>query len=397
METKINKQQKIALVLSGGGFNCAFQLGAINYIQKNWKRITGLSSPMKFDIIAGVSGGALNGAFVAMNELPLLNDLWINLIGKKGVSEIYTSNLIDTSHKGDKMKLKIDLENLAKQFIPTIQTKLNLFQKMGLVFSKRKREAILQTLLKEVSKQIKVSLPKFKSIADNAPLKKKLEKHLDRNKIKGTEFISGFVSLDSGAYHNILHHQYDTNTDFINGILASTAMPLIWQPVESIYYQKGKGLEQSNNNVDGGIRNVSPLGDVIKLINKDSESDYKVIVINTNSGTPKSKDFTNKSIFDIAIRSLYEIAMTEVFNNDVSHFIKMNHLVKQGKRADKTIVFSNEKEEEIKEFEAVIISPDQDINLGNALVANESLIRHRIIHGGVMARNAFDKKQFNNG
>ena len=38
------KKKKIALVLSGGGFNGAFQVGALNYINENWKKITGLTS-----------------------------------------------------------------------------------------------------------------------------------------------------------------------------------------------------------------------------------------------------------------------------------------------------------------------------------------------------------------
>lgn len=29
---------KIALVLSGGGFNGAFQVGALEYLKQNWKR-----------------------------------------------------------------------------------------------------------------------------------------------------------------------------------------------------------------------------------------------------------------------------------------------------------------------------------------------------------------------
>ena len=77
---------KFALVLSGGGFNGAFQVGALKYISENWKAISGLDTPMKFDIISGVSTGAINGALVAMNELDLLHNLWINQIGKLGAS-----------------------------------------------------------------------------------------------------------------------------------------------------------------------------------------------------------------------------------------------------------------------------------------------------------------------
>ena len=392
------KKKKIALVLSGGGFNCAFQLGALNYINKNWKKITGLSTPMKFDIIAGVSGGALNGSLVAMNQLPLLNDLWIHQIGKKGVSEIYTSELIDTSSKADKIKLKIDVKQLAKKLIPELKLKFGFFNKLGLIFSKQKRKDILQSIIKEVEESIKINLPKYKSIADNSPLRKKLEKYLDRSKIKGTDFLCGFVSLDTGAYHGVLHNQFSSEKDFVNGVIASTSIPMVWNPVKSIQFNSENELIQSLNNIDGGVRNVTPLGDVIKLINQDKEDcDYKIIVINTNSGKPKQKDFSNKSIIEIAVRSLYEIAITEVFNNDVHHFTKVNKIVKQAETWDDEIALFNEHNKQIKSFDAVIINPHKDIEMGSSLVANEKLINFRMLHGASMAQIAFDKKDFNNG
>ena len=386
---KRKKQQKIALVLSGGGFNCAFQLGALNYINRNWKKITGLSSPMKFDVVAGVSGGALNGALLAMNDLPLLNHLWVDLIGKKGASEIYTSDIIDATHKGDSMKLKIDLKGIAKQFMPDIESQLSFFNKLGLIFSKRKRRVIFETVLKQLTKIIKLNLSNFKSIADNTPLKRKLELYLDRNKIKGSTFISGFVSLDSGLYHHVLHHEYLSNQDFINGVLASMAMPFVWSPVDLVHFKTKQGLVTSQNNVDGGVRNVSPLGDVIKLINHDVESDYKVIVINTNSGVPKAKDFSNKSVIDIIARALYEITLTEVFDNDIKHFTKINSIIKQAEAWDNEITLFNGSNQQMKSFESVIINPDSSFDLGNALVANEQLIKARMDHGEIMAKRAF--------
>ncbi len=386
---KKNKKQKLALVLSGGGFNCAFQLGALNYINKNWKKITGLSGNMKFDIVAGVSGGALNGAFIAMNELPLLNELWINQIGKKGVSEIYTSDFIDTSNNGNQLKLKINYEKLAKRLIPNIEAKIGLFNKLGIIFSKQKRKQFLDSILKEMERNIKLSLPQFRSIADNSPLRQKLHKYLNRNRIKDTQFVSGFVSLNSGEYHSVIHHQYKSNEDFINGVLASTAMPLIWQPVSNIRFATKKEQITSKNNVDGGIRNVSPLGDVIKLINEDRENSYKIIVINTNSGTPKPKDYSNKSVFGITLRSLYEITLTEVFNNDVNHFLKINELIKQSKAWDYEISLFNQKNQLINSFEAVLINPEKKFDLGNPLVANEKLIKLRMEHGEKMTHQTF--------
>ena len=390
----MKKKSKIALVLSGGGFNGAFQLGAINYINENWKKITGSSKPMKFDIIAGVSTGALNGSLLAMNKLDLLNDLWIHQIGKKGVTEIYTSDFIDTSSKSDQVKLKIDLKGLAKRLMPELDFKLNFFNKLGLIFSKKKRKQIIKEILVDIELGIKDSLPKIRSIADNTPLKKKLEKYLDRSEIKDTDFICGFVSLDTGDYHSVMHNKFSTEQDFVNGVLASTAIPMIWSPVESIRFITENGIVDSLNNVDGGVRNVSPLGDVINLINQDPDSHYKIIIINCNSGVAKAKNFAKKSIAAIAARSLYEIAVTEIFNNDVDHFVKINNLIKQAEAWDNEIVFYSDKMNALKSFDAVIINPHKDIEMGSSLVANEQLINHRMVHGAAMARIAFENKLF---
>ena len=395
---KKNRKKKIALVLSGGGFNGAFQLGALNYINENWTKITGLKSPMKFDVIAGVSVGALNGSLLAMNQLSLLNDLWLHQIASKGVKEIYTSDVIDTENQSGKLKLKLDLKEVAKKFIPEFDLKMNLFGKLGLIFSKEKRKAALGVIIKEVEQSISLNFSKFRSVANNLPLRKKLVKYLDRSQIKDTKFLCGFVSLDSGKYHGVLHHQFETEGDFVKGVLASTTIPMVWEPVDAIRFQTDQGMVISKNNVDGGVRNISPLGDVIKVINEDTEeSDYKVIIINcNNTSTPKRKDYSKKSIAGIAIRSMYEIAMNELFNNDVNHFVDLNKIVNQVKSWDDEIILYNDRNNEIRSFQAVVINPHKDIEMGNPLVANEQLIHHRMTHGKAMAQNAFENKNINN-
>ncbi len=386
------KKKKIALVLSGGGFNGAFQLGALNYINENWDKITGLTFPMKFDLIAGVSAGALNGALVAMNKLDLLNDLWVNQIGKKGVTEIYNSDIIDTSSKSSKIKLKVDLRSISKRLIPEIDMRLGFMKKIGLVFSKKRRKQLIDGLLSKIEKGIKLNFSGFKSVADNTPLRRKLEKYVSQQEMKNTKYYCGFVSLDTGKYHSVHSDDFLSNEDFINGILASTAIPVVWEPVSKISFRTESGVVSSTNNVDGGIRNVSPLGDIIKLINED-DADYRIIVINCNSGTVKQEDFGQKSIGSITSRSVYDIALTEIFNNDLSHFMQINELIKQTKQVCDNAILKNRYAKELKVFDAVVINPHKDIELGSALVANEELINYRILHGKAMAKEAFENYQ----
>ncbi|PHR45465.1 MAG: Patatin [Fluviicola sp.] len=378
---------KYALVLSGGGFLAAFQLGALNYLSENWKKITGLDTPMKFDLISSISGGSMNGSLLAMNKLDLLNDLWVHQIGRNGASEIYTSEFIDTSSKSDHLKFKLDLKQLSSRLNVKLDFELGVFEKLGVIFSKKKRANIIKSVLKELQSQIKVSLPKFKSIADNTPLKKKLQKYLDRSLIKGTKFFCGFVSLDSGKYHSVSHDEFSTDNDFVNGVLSSASIPMIWNPVEKISFRDGLKTVVSTNNIDGGVRNVSPLGDLIKHINQDKKHRYKIIVINCSHPTPKHKDYSNKSIGTIAYRSLYEIAMNEIFNNDVNHFIKINDLIKQAESNGHSLTEINGTQ--LRSFDATIINPDQHIDLGSPLVVNEKLIKQRMDHGELMATQVF--------
>lgn len=388
------KRYKYALVLSGGGFNGAFQLGALNYLERNWKQITGLSTPMYFDIIAGVSAGALNGAMIAMNKITLLNDLWVNQIGKNGVSEIYTSDVIDTSSNADKLKMKLDLKHLSKRLIPKVDLELKFMEKLGIVLSKGKRKEIINRLIESIEESIKLNFSKFRSIADNTPLRDKLDKYLNRGKIK-TNYYCGFVSLDSGAYHSVHYSDFLTKRDFVNGVLASTSIPIVWNPVPSILFRSENKVINSLNNIDGGIRNVSPLGDVIKQIRKEKE-EYKIIIINTNSGTIKQEDFSQKSIGSIAARSVYDIAITEIFNNDVDHFLKINDILSQVKQCADNISIKNKFEEELKTFDALVINPDKDVDMGSSLVANQSLIELRMAHGHEMAEKAVNEKDVNN-
>lgn len=67
--------KKTALVLSGGAFHGAFQVGALKYLKENWSRLDSGHPSMKFDWVSGVSVGALNGLFVALEDCKALIEL----------------------------------------------------------------------------------------------------------------------------------------------------------------------------------------------------------------------------------------------------------------------------------------------------------------------------------
>ena len=376
------KKQKFALVLSGGGFKGAFQVGALNYLRENWNQIFPEAGPMHFDIIAGVSVGALNGVMLAMNKEKELNELW-ELIARNGVEEVYTSPFIDTKAQGEEPKFSFNAEVLKEQFLPDFQVKAKLLDGVKMLFSKKARQKFIEKTMEDAASSIGSHIANFRNIADNTPLYEKLKKTVDREAITDCQYFCGFVSLDDGAYSSVSSERFIDNKDLIKGILASTAIPIVWNPVPDIRTAD----KRIRNSVDGGIRNNSPLGDVIRAIEDDPEDnvEYTVVIINCGTGSIREQDFSRSNIFEIALRSLEEITLSEIFNNDIKHFMRINELVCQAKAAGVEVF--KEQDCPLQEFKSLLIQPADDI-LGNMLCANEALIRLRMKHGRQKAEEA---------
>jgi NTE family protein len=268
--------QKLALVLSGGGFKGAFQLDALEHLRDNWQHFATLATGtpnhdlpvLKFDI---VSGGSLNGFLVAMNRF-------------------------------DKL-VEID------------------------------------------------------AIAANNCLYK-----------------CGFVPLDTGLYKSPCAHEFADDAQLCN--LASTSMPVVWSPVPEV----GTTTQIHKDCVDGGIVDVSPLGDVIKAINKQGDDDeYTILIINNRNGqTVPDPDVRN--IAQIAVRSLADIAITEIFNNDLKEFLTINSILQQqGLREIYYETFNwtagTTTLKRRKRFKAIIIQPET--TLGDTLQSTPEAIRSR--------------------
>jgi len=382
---------KYALVLSGGGFKGAFQIGALNYIEEHWKQITGLDEPMHFDLIAGVSVGALNGSLVSMKKTKQLNHIW-HKVANEGVEVIYTSDFIDTQHQNHKVSFKLDIESIRKRLMPRFELKIGFFKGLHLLFSQKKKKEFLDFILRVAGEEVKENLSSFKALADNTPLKNLLTEHLNLDEIKGSTFLSGFVSLENGEYYGVVHSDYKNNLEFVNGVLASTVMPTIWEPVPEVHLVNKK----VKSAVDGGIRNISPLGDVINEINKDKEDvEYKIIIINCSTGLVElHENSEDLNIVEIGVRSLHDIALTEIFNNDIEQFIRINDMIKQLHEQgiftplkNYDFLKGNRTTGFLKSFKSVIIQPD--VSLGDSLSANAALIEERIQRGRKKAEEAF--------
>ena len=388
--------KKFALVLSGGGFKGAFQIGALRHLKQNWSLI-GSSPPnasgdMKFDIVAGVSVGSLNGVLTASNEFDELEKLWFEL--GTSVENIYTSDFIDTGNQTDSLKIDLNFNKILKRFLPNIDPRISLWKGLGLVLSKSKREKFIRELLAKAEKDFAANFKNFKAIADNTPLKRRLETIVRRDKIRDCIYKCGFVSLNNGEYYSLKPTDFKTDEDFRNGILASTSMPIVWAPVAKINVVIDGVDHAIDQSVDGGIRNVSPLADVIDEINKDDpESEYTIIIINCNAGVVDYKEYGDANIAGIALRSLSDIAITEIFNNDISEFLRINDIIDQVKSAHPTLRIYNYSYRQgrmnkvLRPFKTIIIQTNPEM-LGDPLVANEALNARRLQHGEEKAAEA---------
>ncbi len=316
---------KRALVLSGGGANGAFQYGALKYIETEVKPKI---PDFNYDVIAGVSVGAINAVMVAMHKF-------------KGLDKIWNSpNLEKLIYRG----------------------KLEVFQLMRRLLSQER------------------------SILDNTPLFNLLQRYVRLSDIhtQSHKLKIGAVSLCSGNYVSLGPEQFDADVEFQKAILASTAIPILWNPVDEIRTKDGiiKDL------VDGSIRDNSPLGHVIQY-----HPDEVIIINCTSPKTPLEFEAEPaKSMFSIARRALVDIAIDEIFINDLREFLTINDLVGQAKAQMPDIRlyrnhFVTGRRVELKQFQTVLIEPDE--NLGNILDFRSDQIQWRIEEGYQAARKAF--------
>lgn len=370
------KKLKNALVLSGGGFKGAFQIGALDYLRE-----AGLVDPkLRFDVIAGISAGALNGAFVATGQYDFLQSIW-RRIEEEGSQLIYTSEFL--SQDGEPL---ISYDILKQRFFPDYQLKIGLWRGLSLLLFPKQRNRFFQQQVQTVGREVAENLRSFQSIASNQPLANLLRHHLEVSRIpRDVTFTSGFVSLVDGRYYNPKQTDYATNEDFVKGVLASTTVPVVWPPVDGVTL---KDIESPPiyQLIDGGLKNSTPLGDVIKLMGNDSDdTEYRILIINNNPGqlAVERKEF---NIAAIALRSLTEITLAEIFTNDLREFIRINALVRQAR--EQGIVLKDERGKPLRQFSYKIIQPQQE-ELGEVLDARPEILRRRYALGRQRAQEAF--------
>lgn len=161
-------------------------------------------------------------------------------------------------------------------------------------------------------------------------------------------------------------------------MLASSTMPLIWSPVGSISTSKF----ETSNLIDGGLRNVNPLGDAVRYVLNQSDSDeYYFLIISTRTDSiPAMKEPPN--ILNVIQRSIYDIALSEIGDTDTSEFLRINRLVKQAE--SKNIKLVSESGRKLRQFKVKIIEPLRE--LSGALDFSRSMVMDSFTHGFQVAK-----------
>lgn len=368
-------QKKYALVLSGGGFKGAFQIGALQYLLENGIRHNDgtVVTNLKFDFIAGVSVGALNGSFMAMDDFEGLKKLW-NDVETKGAGEIYTSDLVEI--QGSKIKAKFD--NILKRILP--ESTLGLAFKF--IFNK-------QRLLDSVGERF----DQIKSIADSQPLRNTLMQQIKRSKFK-IPFKMGFASLVDGKYHSPQPKDFDSDQELAKAVLASATLPMVFPYIDKITFRENGVLITAKNLTDGGIRNISPLQDAISFIKDDNSDaiDWHIIIINCSADEEKI-DNTDPNVVGYAFRVSNDIMTSEVLENDYKIFLLINSLVQQAAVKNMTLLGSDN--HPLIKFKYKVIRPDDPNEDGNdtggTLDSSPAVLNFRKFKGAEIAKREMDK------
>jgi NTE family protein len=238
---------------------------------------------------------------------------------------------------------------------------------------------------KKISRDLKKDFDNFRSVADNSPLLKKLLSLRQQGKPRSLIdaiadnnclYKCGFVPLDTGMYQSPFAHEFADDAQLCNAVLASTSMPVVWSPVAEVVTTN----QIHKDCVDGGIVDVSPLGDVIKEINKQGDNDeYTIIIINSSNGQTEPDPHV-RNIAQIAVRSLADIAITEIFNNDLREFLTINSILQQQGLTEINYDYFNwttgtTTMKRRKVFKALVIQPEA--TLGDTLNSTPEAIQQR--------------------
>lgn len=274
-----------------------------------------------FDAISGVSVGSLNGAMLATGQFDQLQEIWQQITPEK-------------------ILRKHSYFRIARRY---------LFYKLGF------------------------SAPPV-SRYNNKPLKELLTNYLLNRKVN-LPFYFGYVKLEAGTYvkatipHSDGHRIGEAD---LNRLLASTAIPVYFNPTDI----------GGQTAVDGGLRNISPISEVLPF-NPD-----RVVIIPTKPVKPQHGNTEVRDILEIAFRSI-DIMLDEIFHEDIDRFLTINRLVKQAESQGTELTKTNG--QPYHYIEPIIIDPKK--SLGDGLDFENQRVQELVELGRRRAEEVLTNRQ----
>lgn len=250
---------KRALVLSGGAALGAFQAG---FLYKEKK---------KYDLICGVSAGALNGAMVAQGKHEEMKDIW--------------------------NQFAIDRRNI---FASKVFSDTGKIKPISLLW-----EAI-------------TSWPSL-NLADFSPLENLINTYIVKNDIQ-TKLVIGATSLNNFSYYPISAGMLDEE-NLRKLLLASSSFPGVFSPIKQIIGLYGQNYQQL---ADGGIGAGSSLSDAVNIIKRDysKPEEWHIDIINTSNSEASYRN-NPKNIIQVLWRTA-QILINNTKKKNLSLFLDRN-------------------------------------------------------------------------
>jgi len=264
-----------ALVLSGGGVRGIFQAGVIDRLVER--------GGSRWSVFTGVSAGAINALLTAQDRVAEMSNLWMRQT--EGGLTAYRSRL--------------DLANLAVHALaPGLLTYADVEALDG-IYDNRELLEILEPFA--------------------AGLSGRLEE-------LGHHLRIGIVCLQTGEYLSVDPTRHVAAADIARLVLASTAIPLAFDPVELTLDLPGAGCSGRRCQfADGGARNITPLADAIGAAREAGIELEGIDVIQCLPWDPAGARHEYHGLLGIGLRA-EEILTNEIYRNDLELFLQANAL-----------------------------------------------------------------------
>ena len=201
-----------------------------------------------------------------------------------------------------------------------------------------------------------------RGLYDDRPLRDLIQRHLAGRPFTVPVHV-GRVSLASGLYELVGSDRPEP--EFLDAIWESATMPVVWEPVGPQAW------------VDGGLRNVTPLGDALGF----DPTEIVVILASPRAieAVPAPPD-----LLQVALRALTDITVNEILVSDVREFLRVNRLVLQA--AEQGATLRDEAGRPYRHVPITVVEPEGP--MGDTLDFSPDLVRQRVAAGEAAARRA---------